>query len=209
MSRRPARSGMTARRRVMNIRRYAMKQMMRCKACGYVMSEDRLGEKCPACGVSSKAFEPWTDPLSPRRRFLIDLDMHPIMLHFPQALSVLVPVLILADQLLPLPRGIEVTQAIRVLSILVFPAAAAAFAAGLVDGHSRFRKIGTPALIRKMVIGSVFLGTAFALSLTAFLHYTVEPVRWTLFVLALVGLGLQVILAQIGKRLMCVFLPGK
>ena len=61
----------------------------------------------------------------------------------------------------------------------------------------------------KMVIGSVFLGTAFALSLTAFLNYTVEPVRWTLFVLALVGLGLQVILAQIGKRLMCVFLPGK
>lgn len=139
----------------------------------------------------------------------MDLDMHPILLHFPQAFSVLVPVLILADQFLPLPRGIEVTQAIRVLSILVFPAAAAAFAAGLVDGHSRFRKFRTPALIRKMVIGSVFLGTAFALSLIAFLNYTVEPVRWTLFILALVGLGLQVVLAQIGKRLMCVFLPGK
>lgn len=185
-----------------------MKQNVKCKACGYIMREDRLGDTCPACGVPRKSFEPWVSNLSPRRSFILGLDLHPIMLHFPQAFSVLVPVLILADQLVPLPRGIEVTQAIRVLSILVFPAAVGAFVAGLIDGHTRFKKFNTTSLITKIVIGSVFLGASFALAFTAFMNYTMDPVRWTIFALALVCIAFQVALAQIGKRLMCAYLPG-
>ena len=186
-----------------------MKNQMRCKACGYIMREDRLRETCPACGVPRTSFELWKDTVSPRRRFIIDLNLHPIALHFPQAFSMLLPVLIILDQFIPLPRGIEVTQAIRVLAILVFPAAFAAFAAGIIDGHARFKKLGNSVLVSKMVIGSVFLGSAFALSFTAFINYTIEPVRWSLFALAMACIAFQIALAQIGKRLMCVYLPGK
>lgn len=186
-----------------------MKNQMRCKACGYIIREDKLKDSCPACGVPRTSFEQWKDTVSPRRRFILNLNLHPIALHFPQACSVMLPFLILADQFLPLPRGIELNQAVRVLGILVFPSALGAFIAGLVDGHARFKKITTPALISKIVIGLVFLGSAFALSFTAFMNYTIEPVRWSLFTLSLACIGFQIALAQIGKRLMCVYLPGK
>lgn len=186
-----------------------MKNQLRCKACGYIIREDKLKDVCPACGVPHTSFEQWKDNVSVRRRFMLDLNLHPIALHFPQACSLLLPLFILADQFLPLPRGIELNQAVRVLGILVFPSALGAFIAGLFDGHARFKKVTTPALINKIVIGLVFLGCAFALSFTAFMNYTVEPVRLTLLVLSLVCITSQVTLAQIGKRLMCVYLPGK
>ena len=186
-----------------------MNNQMRCKACGYIIREDRLKETCPACGVPRTSFEAWKDTVSARRRFIMDLNLHPIALHFPQACSMLLPLFIISDLYLPLPRGIELSQAIRVLAILVFPFAVGAFIAGIVDAHTRFKKLGTPALVSKIGIGLVFLGSAFALSFTAFMNYTIEPVRWSLFALAMACIAFQIALAQIGKRLMCVYLPGK
>ena len=89
---------------------------LKCKACGYIIDEKKLGDVCPACGVPRKAFEPWTDDMSPRRRTLLTLNLHPIALHFPQAFSAMIPVFILAGLLLPLPFGFEVSQAVRLLS---------------------------------------------------------------------------------------------
>ncbi len=65
---------------------------LKCKACGYIIDEKKLGDVCPACGVPRKAFEPWTDDMSPRRRVLLTLNLHPIALHFPQAFSAMIPV---------------------------------------------------------------------------------------------------------------------
>ncbi len=185
-----------------------MKKMIQCKACGYIMREDSKSETCPACGVPRKAFVSWNDPVSPRRRAVLNLDLHPIALHFPQAFSALVPVLILADHFSPLARGIEVNQAVRVLSVLVFPAILGAYLSGLIDGHTRFRKLNTTFLRAKIILGAVSLGTAFGLSYTAFIYYTVEPVRWLLFTLSLACLAFQAVLAQVGKRLMGLYLPG-
>ncbi len=182
---------------------------LKCKACGYVIDEKKLGDVCPACGVPRTAFEPWTDDVSARRRTILNLNLHPISLHFPQAFSAMIPVFILADLLFPLPFGLEASQAARLLSVLVFPAALAAFSAGLIDGNIRFKRVGTPALIRKIIIGSVFLAASFALCLIALMNEALEPVRWHVFTLALLCIGLQVALAQIGKRLMCVYLRGK
>src|SRR3972149_10318207 len=63
-------------------------KMVRCKVCGYVMPEGKLRDKCPACGVAAKAFEPWEDPLSEQRRRALALDLHPIAVHFPTAFVV-------------------------------------------------------------------------------------------------------------------------
>jgi len=182
---------------------------VKCKACGFVMDEKRLGDVCPACGVPKKAFEPWTDDMSPRRRALLTLNLHPIALHFPQAFSAMIPVFILAGLLLPLPFGFEVSQAVRLLSVLVFPFAIAAFSSGIIDGMTRFKRLGTPSLVRKIILGLIFLTASFSLSLVAILNEAIEPVRWHIFALALLCVGLQVALAQIGKRLMCIYLPGK
>ncbi|MGV7927315.1 MAG: rubredoxin-like domain-containing protein [Spirochaetota bacterium] len=182
---------------------------LKCKACGYIIDEKKLGDVCPACGVPRKAFEPWTDDMSPRRRTLLTLNLHPIALHFPQAFSAMIPVFILAGLLLPLPFGFEVSQAVRLLSVLVFPFAIAAFSSGIIDGMTRFKRLGTPSLARKIVLGLIFLAASFSLSLVAILNEAIEPVRWHIFALAFLCVGLQVALAQIGKRLMCIYLPGK
>ncbi|HSV97399.1 MAG TPA: rubrerythrin [Spirochaetota bacterium] len=182
---------------------------LKCKACGYIIDEKRLGDVCPACGVPKKAFEPWTDDMSPRRRTLLALNLHPIALHFPQAFSAMIPVFIIADLMMPLPFGFEVSQAVRLLSVLVFPFALAAFASGIIDGMTRFKRLGAPSLVRKIVLGCTFLAASFLLSLVAILNEALDPVRWYVFGLAVLCIGLQVALAQIGKHLMCIYLPGK
>ncbi len=182
---------------------------LKCKACGYVIDEKKLGDVCPACGVPKKAFEPWTDDMSPRRRTLLGLNLHPIALHFPQAFSAMIPVFILAGLVLPLPFGLEVSQAVRLLSVMVFPFALAAFASGIIDGMTRFKRLDTPVLVRKIVLGLIFLAASFSLSLLAIFNEALDPVRWHLFGLSLLCVMLQVVLAQIGKKLMCVYLPGR
>ena len=51
-----------------------MANLIRCKACGYVTCEGKIKDVCPACGVPAKMFEPYTDPVSEkRRRFLASI----------------------------------------------------------------------------------------------------------------------------------------
>ena len=70
------------------IRRYDMKTMIRCKACGYIMEGGKLGDKCPACGAPKTAFEPYTDPMAAPRRKMLNLQLHPIAVHFPITFAV-------------------------------------------------------------------------------------------------------------------------
>jgi len=139
------------------------KALVRCKVCGYVMEADKLGDVCPACGVSRKVFEPYEDRVEPWRRFYLTLDLHPVIVHAPQALTFL---------LLPLSlllwRGPEAWRsaldgAVTVMCLLLPPTALGAFASGLVDGRIRYRKWQTPLLVRKIVLGVVFMALTCAM----------------------------------------------
>ena len=35
-----------------------MKKYVRCKACGYIMEEGKVGDRCPACGAPRAALVP-------------------------------------------------------------------------------------------------------------------------------------------------------
>jgi rubredoxin len=58
-----------------------MKELIRCKACGYVMEADKLKDVCPACGMSSRVFEPYRERVALNRLFILSLDLHPIAIH--------------------------------------------------------------------------------------------------------------------------------
>ena len=73
-----------------------MKEYVVCKSCGYVMEKGKLHDVCPACGVPAKMFEPYAERLSPRRRLILSLDLHPITVHFTQAFAITLPLLCLA-----------------------------------------------------------------------------------------------------------------
>ena len=60
-----------------------------CRPCGYVLKESELGDVCPACGLPRKVFEDYKERMSPGRSKILQLDLHPIAVHFPQSMLVL------------------------------------------------------------------------------------------------------------------------
>jgi len=133
-----------------------MQQMVICKSCGYIMAQSKLGEECPACGVKAKMFVPHDERISDRRKLILALDIHPILVHFTQAYTAT----ILALSLLALivkPGWLErITTVVVVLGYALPFTVVAAFGAGMYDGKIRFRKVKTPLLVKKMALGSIF-----------------------------------------------------
>jgi rubredoxin len=134
-----------------------MKKLVRCRVCGYVMDEDKLNDACPACGVSRKVFEPYEDPVEPTRRRYLALDVHPVIVHVPQALTFLMMLMLVCRPFLPAAWLDDVSRTIVVMASILPFTAIGAFASGLADGKVRFRKFMTPMLRQKIFIGSAYL----------------------------------------------------
>jgi hypothetical protein len=183
--------------------------MMRCTSCGYVTAEAKLKGVCPACGVPRKRFEPWTDPVSPKRRALLDLNLHPIVINFTVAFTASAFALSLFAILFPAFLAGMATNVLVVLTALLPLAVLAGWATGVLDGKVRFRRATTPLLLRKMTMGgSVFVETLAAAVLL--LVFGLDP-TWVRIVIAIllgVALGAVAMLAKIGAGLAGAKLPG-
>ena len=135
-----------------------MKDKVRCKACGYILEKDALGDVCPACGVKKEMFEPWEDKVGEVRRKWLEFDFHPVMVHFPEALSVVLLLLSLAFPLFAPDLQARFLWPTVVLLSWVFPVTVlGGFLTGLADAKVRYRKVSTPALLRKQILGSVLI----------------------------------------------------
>lgn len=186
-----------------------MNELTICKSCGYVMRRSRLKEVCPACGVPAKMFEPYTDRLSPRRRFLLLLDIHPVMTHFPQAFTATLLILCgvaLAFRGQPCPN---LTATISVLGVILPFVVGLSFLAGLLDAKIRFRRVRTPLLIWKMALGGLF----FLLSCGIFAVVATQPPTEPKVLVAVLGLSIPAvvcssILGILGVRLLNSAFPG-
>jgi hypothetical protein len=181
---------------------------VRCRACGYIMAEEKLGDICPACGIPSKAFEPYTETVSKTRLTVLALNLHPIAVHFPQAFAVVIPLFILAGVAAEPSAGLQLLAAARVLSVLLPFTVLGAFACGLVDGRTRFKTFVTPVLVRKMIAGSVLLLLSIAVGAIALLMGTEYPGRLYLLLLSAGCIACEILLAETGKTIMNARLPG-
>ena len=132
-------------------------ELVICKACGYVMGKNSLKDKCPACGVAAKMFEPHVEKISRYRRVILFLDLHPILVHFPQAFTFTMLVLSALCILMPGGRELLLVPTLKTLSICLPFTVFLAAAAGLFDGRTRFRKVTTPLLEKKIYMGGLFL----------------------------------------------------
>jgi len=180
--------------------------MVKCRACGYIMAEGDIKDVCPACGLPKTVFEPYQEKVAERRKKLIDLHLHPIIDHFPPvfALAILGGLLV-ANQVGEPWRG-DLMGAVEV-SILLLPASLlAALASGLFDGKLRFKKVTTPLLIRKMIAGSIFLGSSLVIfGLWAFGRFDHTGI---MMLMGAIGLGCNTYLGRVGATLMDAKLPG-
>ncbi len=183
-------------------------QLIRCKACGYIMREDLVKEVCPACGLPKSVFEPYRENISPRRRLILGLHLHPIAVHFPQALVVLLFPLLLLGRFLPAPWGHDCIVTSRVLVYLLPLLTLPALISGIIDGRVRFKKLGTPALKQKILLGSLFFLLNTAAAGLAYLRGLEGSILYGVLALLIPCMACQALLGRIGVRLMFARLGG-
>jgi rubredoxin len=181
-----------------------MKELVRCKACGYVMEADKLKDVCPACGMSHKVFEPYRERVALNRLFVLSLDMHPIAIHLSQTFVFLTPLLIILTRVLPGFHYPLFTYVI-LFSVYAFPLTlVAAITTGIIDGLYRFKTLTPPLLRQKILFSSCIVVLAF----TMFLVARKGDFGLITFLLSLGCLFFAVKLGLLGKKLLNVILPG-
>ena len=181
-----------------------MKELVRCRPCGFVIEADNLGDVCPACGMPRKVFEPYRERVSRNRLVLLNFDLHPIAIHLSQALVIAIPILTIVTNLFKQFQP-EILKNVLIFSVFVFPfTLILAIITGIVDGLTRFKTLATPILRVKIIFSLIILSLSVAL-------FFIAP-QGTLFVLTIVlsilalGAGFQ--LGLWGKKLINVILPG-
>ena len=183
--------------------------LLRCKACGYLIRESRLGKVCPACGLRRKIFEPYEPKVSALRRFILDLDLHPIVVHFPQAFCTLLPLLVLARIVLPAFHGEQLETVINFIVLLLPLSAMGAITTGLIDAKVKLKRLRNPAPLRKIIVGNLLLVLSLAAAAVVFSGvFDPRITRYVLLLLSTASLGCAVLLGMMGKKLINAILPG-
>jgi hypothetical protein len=181
-----------------------MKELVRCRPCGFVMDADKLGDVCPACGLPRKVFEPYRERVSLNRLLLLNLDLHPIAIHLSQALVIAIPMLTIIVNLFGHFHP-EILRSVLVFSVIVFPfTLILAIITGVIDGLTRFKTLKTPLLRVKIVFSIIILTLSVALLFVS-IHEGFGILTITLGILCLAA-GIQ--LGLWGKKLINVILPG-
>jgi rubredoxin len=181
-----------------------MKELVRCRPCGFVMEADKLGDVCPACGLPRKVFEPYREKVSANRLFFLNLDLHPSAIHLSQALVIAIPILALLINLFT-EFYHDILKDVLIFSIALFPfTLILAFLTGIADGLTRFKTLKTPLLNVKFIAGIVIIVFSVALFIIAPLE---DYQTWTI-ILGFLCLATGIQLGLWGKKLIDVILPG-
>lgn len=186
-----------------------MSELVRCKPCGYVCRKAALRRVCPACGAGLKAFEPYQDRVSARRRFILDLDLHPIIVHAPQTFATLLPGLAAVAVLFPAFYPGQL-NAVVCFSTLILPVSVVgAILSGLIDGKVKFKRLGAPLVVRKIVAGSCLLAVSIANAAIVLAGGFQAGTTPFVLLLGAASLVCAVVLGRAGKKLILPILPGR
>lgn len=186
-----------------------MANLIRCKACGYITKEGKVKSVCPACGVPVKMFEPYIDPVSEKRRQLLGLHTHPIIVHFPQAFAFSLFILAVLSFFASPVIKVAFLYTIQVLSFFLPLVVLLSLLTGLLDAQTRFKRLNTPFLKMKIIIGLVFFIVSIILAVVALtMQLAQTSVIELLTVLAIIAAGCSFPLGIIGSKLTEAKFPG-
>lgn len=185
-----------------------MKNSIRCKVCGYVMDEKNLKDVCPACGVPRTAFAPYKPSISEKRENVLNLHLHPISIHFPEAIAVFTAFFMIVAFITSGTLSNDLIIANKMLLILFPITIIVAFLTGLYDAKIRFKKLSPPLLKRKIVIGVILFVSSIA-SLILIMNVPFSSgEKCILLILSLVNVVTCVALGTIGGTLIDSKMPG-
>ncbi len=190
-----------------------MAQLVRCKACGFILEKGKLKDVCPACGAKKEAFEDYTPNISEARWKKLNFHIHPIVVHFAQAFGPILILLGFAMFVFESLFGVPLLVLMRFLALLYPFTVLFAIPSGVFDGKTRFKKI-TPILKTKLVIGVTFLILTIIMAIIAI----PEPVApygianngfqfWGILILSVLTFFCEGLLGKIGSSLMCAKMP--
>jgi len=181
-----------------------MKELVRCRPCGFVIEADKLGDICPACGMPRKVFEPYRERVSRKRLMLLNFDLHPIAIHLSQALVIAIPLLVIITNLFKQFQP-EILKNVLIFSVVVFPfTLILAIITGVIDGLTRFKTLATPILRVKIIFSLIIL----SLSVAIFFVAPESDLYILTIALSILSLGAGFQLGLWGKKLINVILPG-
>jgi hypothetical protein len=168
------------------------------------MEAGKLGDVCPACGLPRKVFEPYRERVSLNRLRLLNLDLHPIVIHLSQALVIAIPLLVILRSFFGGFQP-EVIKNVLIFSVFIFPfTLVMAIITGIIDGLTRFKTLATPLLRVKIIFSSIIL----VLSMIMFFVAPNEKNYLLTIVLSILSFGAGFQLGLWGKKLINVILPG-
>jgi hypothetical protein len=181
-----------------------MKELVRCRPCGFVMEASKLGDVCPACGMPRIVFEPFREKVSRNRLLILSFDLHPIAIHLSQALVIVIPLLAIITKFFSLFHPVLLKN-VLIFSVYAFPfTLIISIITGIIDGLTRFKTLDTPLLKIKIIFSLIIV--LFSLILFyIFFHGHQEIITIVISILCLAAafqLGLW------GKKLINVILPG-
>jgi hypothetical protein len=181
-----------------------MKELVRCRPCGFVMEADKLGDVCPACGLPRKVFEPYRERVSLNRLRLLNLDLHPIAIHLSQSLVIAIPLLaILTHFFQSVYPGM--LKNVMAFAVVMFPfTLGLAITTGVIDGLTRFKTLATPLLRVKIIFSLIILTLSIILCFVS----RNEKNYFLSLALSILCLGAGIQLGLWGKKLINVILPG-
>jgi len=185
------------------MRSKTMKKLYKCRVCGYVVERKDPPGICPACGVKGKIFEEYESPISEKRRKVLELNIHPVMVHLPIAF-------VSSLFLLSLMRIVGVVEEQSVFMgmlnalIMILPfVVISATMTGMYDGKLRFRRLDTPHLKKKLVLASFLILISVSLFVIQyFLDLNRPTYNIVVLMYSIVLLGITTPLGLIGGRLL-------
>jgi hypothetical protein len=168
------------------------------------MEAGKLGDVCPACGLPRKVFEPYRERVSLNRLKILNLDLHPIVIHLSQAMVIAIPLLAILintfENFYP-----ELLKNVLIFSVFVFPFTLIfAIITGIIDGLTRFKTLKTPLLRVKIIFSIIIL----VLSIVLFFVAPAEDYFVLTIIISILCLAAGVQLGLWGKKLITVILPG-
>lgn len=179
-----------------------MKKLYRCKVCGYILEREDPPGLCPACGFKGKIFEEYESPVSKKRRILLDLHVHPVMVHLPNAFAASMSAISFLLVLGVIKEQSLFMGMLRAMVLLLPFSAILAAMAGIFDGKLRFKRIDTPHLKRKLGLAGLFiLISASLFVIQVFPDLAPSTYNIVVLVCSVVLLGVALTLGLIGGRL--------
>ncbi len=177
-----------------------------CRLCGYVRRVGK-GGVCPACGARERAFLPYEHKASEQRRMFLKLDVHPVSVHFTISYIAVIALLYIISIFSSELVGISI-EGTRDLQIIFFPfLVIGGGITGIIDGKIRFRKLTTPYLQRKIILGSGL----FVISVLIFFVHNLSTTDGLIGLLEglliFSAFGIASYLGWIGAEMICPIVP--